>query len=279
MRRERLGRVGDGRQFLAYWFCTFFALFDYFDQERYVGEDFSACPRQIRPACASQVPREGAVRDTSRDALRALSPSTCVASRKFLARRLPRGRARASAPASRAAMAVAPVRFTPPSTSRPQNWLCPPAPAMCFFPARLRRARLGAPPGFDRAESRPIVAATFPGRESERTRRRARSAHEDSTRGSPPIPGQRSLQGRPRSRVRGHDRVTSRRFAARRPGAPRASPRFPRVMRARLVPRDSRTPFSRGRLPAARAPASQLERRPARRNFSRLFLASRSTRD
>ena len=156
-------------------------------EERYVGEDFSACPRQIRPACASQVPREGAVRDTSRDALRALSsPSTCVASRKFLARRLPRApRPRHWRP--RAALRWRSRRCVSPRHQLPDpwNWLCPPGDV--FSPrARLRRASR-RPPGFDRAEFASDCCRECSGRESERTRRRARSAHEDSTRGSPPI--------------------------------------------------------------------------------------------
>ena len=208
-------------------------------EERYVGEDFSACPRQIRPACASQVPREGAVRDTSRDALRALSsPSTCVASRKFLARRLPR------TPRPRLWRPRAALRWRSRRCVSPRHQLPDPgtgcAPWRCVSPrARLRRASR-RPPGFDRAEFASDCCRECSGRESERTRRRARSAHEDSTRGSPPIPGATQPSGRETSfaRVRGHDRVTSRPGRGRAGPSRRAfsPPRFPRVMRARLVP-------------------------------------------
>jgi len=251
-------------------------------EERYVGEDFSACPRQIRPACASQVPREGAVRDTSRDALRALSsPSTCVASRKFLARRLPRApRPRHWRP--RAALRWRSRRCVSPRHQLPDpwNWLCPPGDV--FSPrARLRRASR-RPPGFDRAEFASDCCRECSGRESERTRRRARSAHEDSTRGSPPIPGATQPSGRETSFARSRPRPghIATRARARRPIAPRVfSPEVPsRYARKTRPDRDSRTPFSRGGFPAARSTASQLERRPARRNFSRLFLVCPNSR-
>ena len=154
------------------------------------------------------------------------------------------------------------------------NWLCPPGDV--FSPrARLRRASR-RPPGFDRAEFASDCCRECSGRESERTRRRARSAHEDSTRGSPPIPGATQPSGRETSFARSRPRpghIATRRGRAGPSRRAFSPPRFPRVMRARLVPIATRGRRSRaGGFPAARSTASQLERRPARRNFSRLFL-------
>ena len=245
-----------------------FALFGLFRKKDMWVKIFR-CPRQIRPACASQVPREGAVRDTSRDALRALSsPSTCVASRKFLARRLPRTpRPRLWRP--RAALRWRSRRCVSPRHQLPDpwNWLCPPGDV--FSPrARLRRASR-RPPGFDRAEFASDCCHECSGRESERTRRRARSAHEDSTRGSPPIPGATQPSGRETSFARSRPRPghIATRARARRPIAPRVfspgSLAYGSSSRSRL---EDAVP--RGGFPAARSTASQLERRPARRNFS-----------
>ena len=154
--------------------------------------------------------------------------------------------------------------------------------ANVFSPrARLRRASR-RPPGFDRAEFPSDCCRECSGRESERTRRRARSAHEDSTRGSPPIPWATQPSGRETSFARSRPRPghIATRARARRPIAPRVfSPEVPsRYARKTRPDRDSRTPFSRGGFPAARSTASQLERRPARRNFSRLFLVCPNSR-
>ena len=105
--------------------------------------------------------------------------------------------------------------------------------------ARATGARLGAHPASIARNSRPIVAASVPvANPSERGAARVPRTRTLPA-GRPPSLGQRSLQeGRPRSRVRGHDRVTSRPGRGRAGPSRRAfsPPRFPRVMRARLVP-------------------------------------------
>lgn len=111
--------------------------------------------------------------------------------------------------------------------------------AMCFRPARVSAARLGAHPASIARNSRPIVAASvLVANPSERGAARVPRTRTLPA-GRPPSLGQRSLQGgRSRSRVRGHDRVTSRPGRGRAGPSRRAfsPPRFPRVMRARLVP-------------------------------------------
>ena len=214
---------------------------------------------------------EGAVRDTSRDALRALSsPSTCVASRKFLARRLPRApRPRHWRP--RAALRWRSRRCVSPRHQLPDpwNWLCPRA--MCFSPRARLRARLGAHPASIARNSRPIVAASVPvANPSERgaCAFRARGLYPRS----PPIPGATQPSGRETSlRVRGHDRGH---IATRRGRAGLIAPRVfsPRGSLALCAQDSSRSRLedavlARG-IPSrfAQRPL-QLERRPARRNF------------
>ena len=132
-------------------------------------------------------------------------------------------------------------------------------PGDVFSPrARLRRASR-RPPGFDRAEFASDCCRECSGRESERTRRRARSAHEDSTRGVAPIPGATQPSGRETSFARSRPRPghIATRARARRPIAPRVFlPDLPpRVMRARLVPiatRGRRSPRGDSQPPAQR---------------------------
>ena len=234
-------------------FVLFFRLFDCFEI-KYSVEDFSD-PRWIRPPAPVRFLGEGAIRDTSRDALRALSsPSTCVASRKFLARRLPRAprprhwRPRA-APRWRSRRCVSPRHQHP----NPWNPLCPPGDVFSG-PAPVSAARLGALPASIARNSRPIVAASVPvAFASERG-----AARVPRTRilpaGRPASLGQRSLQeGRPRSHVRGDDRVASRPRRARAGPSRRAFslPRSPpRYARETGADRDSRTPFARGGIPS-----------------------------
>ena len=111
--------------------------------------------------------------------------------------------------------------FPPPSTSQPLEPALPPWRCVFRPRARLRRASR-RPPGFDRAEFASDCRRECSGRVCERTRRRARSAHEDSTRGSPRFPGATQPSGGKTSFARSRRRpgriaTTAR---ARRPIAP-----------------------------------------------------------
>lgn len=217
-------------------FVLFFGLFDCFEI-KYSGKDFSAGPRWIRPPAPVRFLGEGAIRDTSRDALRALSsPSTCVASRKFLARRLPRAprprhwRPRA-APRWRSRRCVSPRHQHP----NPRNPLCPPGDVFSG-PARVSAARLAALPASIARNSRPIVAASVPVAFA----RERGAARVPRTRilpaGRHASLGQRSLQGGKTSFARSRRRPgrIATRARARRPIAPRVfSPKVSPALRAR----------------------------------------------
>lgn len=132
-------------------------------------------------------------------------------------------------------MAVAPVRLPPPSTSQPLEPALPPWRCVFRPRARLRRASR-RPPGFDRAEFASDRRRECSGRVRERKRRRARSAHEDSTRGSPRFPGATQPSGGKTSFARSRRRPgrIATRARARRPIEPRVfSPEVSSALRAR----------------------------------------------